>query len=206
MTADRHELYELVEELPDDQVASAIADLRRRLPQARSAGTWPPEFFGIIDGDSIPSNVARNVDDFLAASGFGREPLVAAAVTTQPDHHACIELFTGLRLANRPLLVLPTVVAETAFMLEKLGGARAEAAFVRALANGDLAAVDLEVGDYGRIAELIEQYADLPLGATDASVVAVAERLGVSEVATLDRRHFSVVRPSHVEALTLLPE
>jgi len=45
----------------------------------------------------------------------------------------------------------------------------------------------------------------LPLGTTDASVTAIAERLGLTDVATLDRRHFTVVRPSHVAALTLLP-
>jgi predicted nucleic acid-binding protein len=48
-------------------------------------------------------------------------------------------------------------------------------------------------------------YGDMPLGTTDATVIALAERMGVREIATLDRRHFSVVRPSHVEALTLLP-
>ena len=48
-------------------------------------------------------------------------------------------------------------------------------------------------------------YGDMPLGTTDATVVAVPEHLGVREVATLDRRRFSVVEPSHVDALTLLP-
>ena len=55
------------------------------------------------------------------------------------------------------------------------------------------------------MADLVVTYGDLPLGTTDASVVAVAERLKVAEVATLDRRHFAVVRPSHVDALALLP-
>jgi predicted nucleic acid-binding protein len=54
--------------------------------------------------------------------------------------------------------------------------------------------------------ELVVQYADLPLGAVDASVVAIAERLGVTEVATLDRRHFTVVRPRGIGPLLLLPE
>ena len=36
-------------------------------------------------------------------------------------------------------------------------------------------------------------------------VIAAAERLGVTEVATLDRRHFTVVRPRHVEAFKLVP-
>ena len=48
-------------------------------------------------------------------------PLVAAAIVKQPDHRACVDLFTGLQLAGRPLLVPATVVAETGFMLEKLG-------------------------------------------------------------------------------------
>jgi predicted nucleic acid-binding protein len=56
------------------------------------------------------------------------------------------------------------------------------------------------------MAELTDQYDDLPLGITDASVVALAERLAVAEVATLDRRHFTTVRPRHMTALTLLPE
>lgn len=66
--------------------------------------------------------------------------------------------------------------------------------------------IDLTSDDYRRMAELIEQYSDLSLGTTDASVIAVAERLGIVEVATLDRRHFSVVRPRHVRTFTLLPE
>jgi uncharacterized protein len=54
-------------------------------------------------------------------------------------------------------------------------------------------------------AELVEQYADLPLGTTDACIVALAERLNIIELVTLDQRHFNVVRPSHVEVLTLMP-
>ena len=81
-----------------------------------------------------------------------------------------------------------------------------EAQFLDAVAGGDFEVVDLEPGDFVRMAELVRRYDDLPLGTTDASVIALAERLGVSEIATLDRRHFTVVRPRHVSALTLLPE
>jgi predicted nucleic acid-binding protein len=52
---------------------------------------------------------------------------------------------------------------------------------------------------------MAEQYADLPLGTTDAAVITIAERLDIAEVATLDRRHFTVVRPRHANAFTLLP-
>ncbi len=63
--------------------------------------------------------------------------------------------------------------------------------------------VDAE--DWPRMIELIARYRNLPLGTVDASLVALAERLGVTQIATLDRRDFSAVRPNHVEAFELLP-
>ena len=132
-------------------------------------------------------------------------PLVAAALIKDPDHHRCVEMFTGLHLARRQLLVPAVVVAEVGYLLAKYAGARAEAVFLRSLADGDFSPVDVTSADYLRMSELVEQYADLPLGTTDAAVVALAERLATSEVATLDRRHFTVVRPRHADTLTLLP-
>jgi predicted nucleic acid-binding protein len=132
-------------------------------------------------------------------------PLVAAALYKDPDHHRCVELLTGLRLANRAMLVPGTVVAEAGYLLANRAGAQVEARFLGALAVGDFVPVDLTRADYERAADLVEQYANLPLGTTDATVVALSERLGLDEVVTLDHRHFSVVRPSHVKALTLLP-
>lgn len=74
MAAERHELHELVDELPEDQVAVVLADLRRRLPRSE-AKTWSPEFFGIVDGADIPADLATNTDHYLAASGFGSDLL-----------------------------------------------------------------------------------------------------------------------------------
>jgi predicted nucleic acid-binding protein len=65
--------------------------------------------------------------------------------------------------------------------------------------------VQVIAADASRAADLVEQYSDLPLGTADAIVVAVAERFRAVNVATLDRRHFSVVRPAHAAAFTLLP-
>jgi len=56
-----------------------------------------------------------------------------------------------------------------------------------------------------RIAALVAAYRGLPLGTVDASIVAAAERLGVGTIATLDRRHFTVVRPVHKNAFELVP-
>jgi uncharacterized protein len=98
------------------------------------------------------------------------------------------------------------VVTEVCYLLEREAGPRVEAGFVRSLAAGDFTFTETTLADLDRVAELIVTYADFPLGAVDAAVVAIAERLGVMEIATLDRRHFTVVRARHVDALTLLPK
>jgi predicted nucleic acid-binding protein len=68
-----------------------------------------------------------------------------------------------------------------------------------------LVPIGCQPADCARMADLVQTYADFPLGTTDAAVLALAERLNITEIATLDRRHFAAVRPSHVTALTLLP-
>ena len=133
-------------------------------------------------------------------------PLVAAAITNDARHRECVDLFTALHLAGRRILVPGTVAAEVGSLLARAGGPGVEAQFLTSLADGMLWPVELSREDYDRAAELLVSYENLPLGTTDATVIAVCERLGLSEVASLDRRHFSVVRPRHVTPLTLLPE
>ena len=133
-------------------------------------------------------------------------PIVAAALTRDVHHRACVDLFTAAHLAGDRLLMPSPVVTEVCYMLAREGGARAEAAFLTSLADGDLGVVELDQADWRRTAELVTRYGDLPLGAVDAAVVAVAERLGLTDIATIDHRHFSVVRPRHVQAFNLLPQ
>lgn len=97
------------------------------------------------------------------------------------------------------------VVTEVVYMLETRLGVEAEVRFLGDLASGALVPVPVDAADWLRIAELVARYGDLPLGTVDASIVAAAERLRIADVATLDRRHFTVVRPMHVEAFRLVP-
>ena len=80
-----------------------------------------------------------------------------------------------------------TVVAEVGYLLAREAGARVESLFLQSLADGDFTPDDLTSADFARMADLVNTYESLPLGTTDASVVAVAERLGLTDVATLDR-------------------
>jgi predicted nucleic acid-binding protein len=128
-------------------------------------------------------------------------PLYAVTDTDDDDHER------ALAALERPdlRLVIPTlVVAEVTYMIGRRLGPSAEARFL-----GELGQLEVEApaaDDWPRIAELVERYKDFPLGGTDASVIALAERLGSEIVITLDRRHFGAVRPRHCGSLQLLPD
>jgi predicted nucleic acid-binding protein len=127
-------------------------------------------------------------------------PLYATADLDDDDHDAALDVLARSTLH----IVIPTlVVAEVAYFIGTRLGARAEAVFLEGLADLDVEAPG--PADWRRIAELVEQYADFPLGGTDASVITLAERLGATTIITLDRRHFGAVRPRHVNAFSLLP-
>jgi uncharacterized protein len=77
--------------------------------------------------------------------------------------------------------------------------------FLGDVAGGSFAVEPVHARDWLRVGELVWQYRNLPLGTVDASIVAAAERLGIEAVATLDRRHFTVVQPGHVDGFALVP-
>jgi predicted nucleic acid-binding protein len=129
-------------------------------------------------------------------------PIVAALNARDPDHERCAKLLAG---ADDLLLPSPILV-EVDYWLVKLGGPQVWSDFVADIAIGAYRLEHPSDVDLVRAAELEGIYADLDLGFVDACVIALCERLGETLLATLDRRHFSVVRPSHCDHLTLLPQ
>jgi hypothetical protein len=128
---------------------------------------------------------------------------IVALLNNRDDHHERCKNF----LANHPgpLLIPATAFTEVCMLAERRRGTKAELAFLSDVRSGLFTMLDTASVDLDRISELVETYADLPLGTVDASVIALAERLGLPAVATLDHRHFSIVRPRHVPAFELLP-
>jgi len=127
-------------------------------------------------------------------------PLYAVADRDDQDHMAAR---AALERCDLRLVIPALVIAEaTYFVGRRLGGA-AEARFIAGLGAMDVEGPTTE--DFARMAELVAQYSDFPLGGTDASIVALAERLGTAVVVTLDRRHFAAVTPRHCQGFTILP-
>ena len=71
--------------------------------------------------------------------------------------------------------------------------------------DGGIGIADPDAGELTRIRSLMDQYADLPMDFADASLVALAERLNVVQVFTIDRRDFRVYRPRHTRAFEIFP-
>jgi len=101
------------------------------------------------------------------------------------------------------LLVPALVVAEATYLVGTRLGPPAEAGFLRGLREFDVMSPAGE--DWSRMAELVERYGDFPLGGTDASIVALAERIGTDVVVSFDRRHLGVVRSRAGQAFKLIP-
>lgn len=128
-------------------------------------------------------------------------PLYAAVDADDDDHEACVRV---LQAPHLRLIVPAMCVAEAAYLIASRMGAKVEAAFLAGLQGIQIEAPNDQ--DLRRMADLVEKYASFPLGGTDASVIALAERLGTDLVVSLDHRHMRAVAPRHCAGFRLLPE
>jgi predicted nucleic acid-binding protein len=130
-------------------------------------------------------------------------PVLAALDENDPDHAACAALLVE---ADEDLVVPTLVMAEIDYWCHERLTGDVWLAFLDDVVAGVYRIEHPSAADFVRCQELQRQYFDLRLGVVDASVMSLAERLGEPKVATLDHRHFSVIRPRHVRVLDLRPE
>ena len=128
--------------------------------------------------------------------------LLAVANRNDRWHDAAVDVFT----AHRHEMVVPApVVVETAWLIARELGNPAEAGFVAAAGRGEFRIVDLTAVDYQRASVILTAHADNNLGLVDSCVMAIAERLQATTIATVNPRDFRIVRPAHCDAYTLIP-
>lgn len=130
-------------------------------------------------------------------------PLYASLDRADADHEACRQLIEN---ADEPLLIPAPVLVEVDYWIHARLQPGVLVAFLDDIVAGAYRVEAVEDRDYQRIRELCDRYADADIGFVDAAVLAIVERLDERKLATLDHRHFRMLRPRHVEALRLLPE
>jgi predicted nucleic acid-binding protein len=115
------------------------------------------------------------------------------------------EVRAYIRATREVLLVPITVLPEADYLLTRSFGGHIALAMLQSVARGEFELENLTNADFNRSIELVEQYADSDIGLADASLVAIAERLRITRVLTLDHRHFRMFRPKHCPAFELVP-
>lgn len=117
------------------------------------------------------------------------------------SHDDCTEL---LRL-SRSTAIPAAAIVEIDWLARSRGVTDATDRLLASVEDRSIVVVELDEDDYRRVRKLVRRYADLPLSFVDAAVIAIAERLELTKIATLDRRHFSAIRPLHIPAFELVP-
>ena len=131
--------------------------------------------------------------------------LIALADRRDAHHAQCRDWLAD---CDESLIVPSTVLAEACYMIDKYLGAESEAKFLDSVGIGPsyrFQLAELLDADVRRMAALVHRYADRHMGGTDASVVALCERLSITTVATVNRRDFANVQARHITALTIVP-
>ena len=130
-------------------------------------------------------------------------PLYASLDRSDDDHASCRSLIES---AAEPLVIPAPVLVEVDYWIHRRLHPGVLVALIDDIREGAYQVENLTAGDHRRIRELCDRYADLDIGFVDAAVMAVVERLDEPKLATLDHRHFSVVRPLPRESIALLPD
>lgn len=136
---------------------------------------------------------------YLLDSGF-----VYAQFNGKDEWHSRVS--EAIVLAELEPIVLPVpAITEIAYLLKRDLGVRAATEFVESLADTELVIETPISEDYTRSAEILRKYNDANIDFVDACIVAMSERLKITKILTVDRRHFSIFKPAHCETFEILP-
>ena len=136
---------------------------------------------------------------FLLDTGF-----LYAQLNGKDSWHA--EVSASAKIAEREIIILPIpVITEVTYLLQRDLGIEAVSTFLENLDETDLVLETPTTEDYKRAAEILRKYNDANIDFVDACIVAIAERLNITKILTIDRRHFGIFKPKHCEAFEIFP-
>lgn len=128
--------------------------------------------------------------------------LYALTDAAEAQHRSCV---AALSAEHEAIIVPQPVLPEICYLIASRLGPSKETAFLRGLLDSDWRLEPMSTDDLSRATAILEDYADAALGFVDAAIMAIAERLAVRRVYTLDRRDFQLVKPLHAAAFEVLP-
>ena len=130
---------------------------------------------------------------------------VLYALIDSTDEHNAAVISTLQTYRGRILLPIP-VITEVTFLISNRLGVHAMAQFLESIDTFAHELIAPEIDDYRRSAEILRKYNDQNIDFVDTCIVAMAERLNITTILTVDRRHFRMFKPAHCDSFELLPE
>lgn len=127
-------------------------------------------------------------------------PLVALIDRADPEHEACV---AALQTIRDPLITVWPAFTEAMYLLSESW--LAQKALWSRLETDALTLAALDETDASRLRELMEKYRDFPMDLADAALVRVAERESLTQIFTLDRKHFGSYRAARRRRFSLIP-
>lgn len=135
----------------------------------------------------------------LIDSGF----LYATLDKSDQNHQRVIEVLPNL---THEMIILPIVVlVEVAYLLQSKLGHKAMRQFILTLEKSPFEFEPITKADTNRIYEILKKYGDNELDFVDASITAIAERLNIQRILTVDQRDFRTIRPKHCNYFEIIP-
>lgn len=133
----------------------------------------------------------------VADTGF----VVALTNLTDNRHTEVVDIYL-----KQSYIVLPqTVLAEVAYLIGRDAGIKILIKFLAGLPQSKFYLTALTEEDLLKTAQILERYQDSRIDFVDATLMAIAERERITTVLTIDKRDFSLFRPSHCQSFILLP-
>ena len=103
------------------------------------------------------------------------------------------------------IIVPATILPEVDYLTNKYLGEPVARTFLQDLTDEYFVFLPVDVSDLKQALKVMTCYQGVRLGLVDASLVALAERYRIPRILTIDRRHFSLIKPETMEYLELLP-
>lgn len=128
--------------------------------------------------------------------------LVSLTNPKERYHRDCVQVAQGL---SSRLVIPVTVLPEATHIIAKRISHRTMRLFVDQMRRPQWQIESLTAVDLERASQVLETYDDAELDFADSTIVAIAERLNIETILTLDRRDFGMIRPLHTNHFTLLP-
>jgi uncharacterized protein len=133
----------------------------------------------------------------ISDTGF----VVALLNKSDAKHRSVLDIYQKYE----QILLPQTVLAEVAYLVGRSSGIATVSAFLKGLSASRFLLISLSEIDVIRVSEILEEYKDSRIDFVDASVMAIAERLKLTFVLTLDQRDFRLFRPKHCQNFDILP-